>query len=338
MFGNRWPRALVTLSRPSASSAFSFVPLMPVFARDALRLEPAATASLVSGYRDRGGRRRVLHGRLRMTGCASPAWCSGRPAVRRRTVAASSRAEFLRLSLVLFTLTGRVMALNGIAANTMLQSEAPDELRGRVMGFYSFMVLGLAPFGSLQAGWIAEHYRGAFRLCHRGCGLSAGGGECRRGAWGREAGGARAVAEGRTGEDGNGRGGGKFAMLITVSRQYGAGGSEVARRVAEALGWRVVDNELVEESQRGRGSRARKSRNGRNGCPVSLSGWPGRWPPPLPSCFRRRRRRHVPKLQEADLVRITETVVAEVAAKGQSGAGGPGGARGARAGSTTACT
>jgi MFS family permease len=50
------------------------------------------------------------------------------------------------------------MALNGISANTMLQSEAPDELRGRVMGFYSFVVLGLAPVGSFQAGWIAEHF------------------------------------------------------------------------------------------------------------------------------------------------------------------------------------
>jgi MFS family permease len=56
------------------------------------------------------------------------------------------------------------MALNGIAANTMLQTEAPDELRGRVMGFYSFMVLGLAPFGSLQAGWLAQQFgvRAAF--------------------------------------------------------------------------------------------------------------------------------------------------------------------------------
>ena len=35
-------------------------------------------------------------------------------------------------------------------------------------------------------------------------------------------------------------------MLITISRQYGAGGSAVAARVAATLGWRVVDNELVE--------------------------------------------------------------------------------------------
>jgi len=34
-------------------------------------------------------------------------------------------------------------------------------------------------------------------------------------------------------------------MLITISRLYGAGGSEVARMVAERLGWSVVDNEIV---------------------------------------------------------------------------------------------
>ena len=69
-------------------------------------------------------------------------------------------------AVVLFTLCGGIMALSGIAANTTLQTEAPDELRGRVMGFYSFMVLGLAPFGALQAGWVAEHFgvRVAFAL------------------------------------------------------------------------------------------------------------------------------------------------------------------------------
>ena len=32
---------------------------------------------------------------------------------------------------------------------------------------------------------------------------------------------------------------------VTVSRQYGAGGSEVGRRVAEQLGWTVVDNDFI---------------------------------------------------------------------------------------------
>ena len=35
-------------------------------------------------------------------------------------------------------------------------------------------------------------------------------------------------------------------MLITISRQYGAGGSSVAALVAERLGWTVVDNDLVD--------------------------------------------------------------------------------------------
>lgn len=35
-------------------------------------------------------------------------------------------------------------------------------------------------------------------------------------------------------------------MLITISRQFGAGGSTVARLVAARLGWAVVDNELID--------------------------------------------------------------------------------------------
>lgn len=35
-------------------------------------------------------------------------------------------------------------------------------------------------------------------------------------------------------------------MIITISRQFGAGGAEVAKRVADRLQWRVADNEFVE--------------------------------------------------------------------------------------------
>jgi len=33
---------------------------------------------------------------------------------------------------------------------------------------------------------------------------------------------------------------------ITISRQFGSGGSDIARRVADLLGWRLVDNAFVE--------------------------------------------------------------------------------------------
>ena len=38
--------------------------------------------------------------------------------------------------------------------------------------------------------------------------------------------------------------------LITISRQYGSGGSEVAERVATALGWHLYDNAVVDEVAR----------------------------------------------------------------------------------------
>ena len=33
--------------------------------------------------------------------------------------------------------------------------------------------------------------------------------------------------------------------VITITREYGAGGGEVARRLAEAIDWEVLDRELL---------------------------------------------------------------------------------------------
>ncbi len=35
--------------------------------------------------------------------------------------------------------------------------------------------------------------------------------------------------------------------VVTITRQYGAGGSEVAQRVAGTLGWTLIDNEFISE-------------------------------------------------------------------------------------------
>jgi MFS family permease len=90
-------------------------------------------------------------------------------------LAAAAYASGFWSALVLFTVAGCLMAMNGILANTMLQLEAPDHLRGRVMGFYSFVVLGMAPLGAFQAGWVSEHYgaRVSFALGGMACVLMA---------------------------------------------------------------------------------------------------------------------------------------------------------------------
>jgi MFS family permease len=156
IFGNPWPRAIVTIIATFAVFGFSFMSMMPVFARDVLHLDARGYGAMVSaigvGAAGAAFFMAGLGGRI------------GRPTVVLRSsmlfgvaLTAAALAPGFWSAVALFTVTGCLMALNGIAANTTLQIEAPDRLRGRVMGFYSFVVLGMAPFGSLQAGWIAEH-------------------------------------------------------------------------------------------------------------------------------------------------------------------------------------
>jgi len=59
------------------------------------------------------------------------------------------------LSLVLLMPVGFSIMLQSAATNTLLQSMAPDHLRGRVMALYSMMFMGMVPFGSLGAGFTA---------------------------------------------------------------------------------------------------------------------------------------------------------------------------------------
>jgi MFS family permease len=165
VFGNRWPRALVIIVTTFSIFGFSFMPLMPVFARDALALDASGygvmVAAIGAGALAAAFFMAAFGGRVRQSRLVL-----GSSVLFGATLFSASLAPDFWTAVVLFTVCGGIMALNGIAANTMLQTEAPDELRGRVMGFYSFMVLGLAPFGSLQAGWLAEHFgvRVAFAL------------------------------------------------------------------------------------------------------------------------------------------------------------------------------
>jgi MFS family permease len=74
------------------------------------------------------------------------------------SLALSALHDSFSLALAALAVAGFGSVLAAISTNSLLQTEAPDQLRGRVMGFYSFVVLGLAPFGSLQAGWVSERF------------------------------------------------------------------------------------------------------------------------------------------------------------------------------------
>lgn len=67
--------------------------------------------------------------------------------------ALSTRYE---LSLLLLLAAGFFQMLQITASNTLIQAMIPNELRGRVMAVYSMVFLGLAPFGALLAGSLAQ--------------------------------------------------------------------------------------------------------------------------------------------------------------------------------------
>jgi len=67
---------------------------------------------------------------------------------------ASSRSFWL--SAALLVPAGFCMMLQMASSNTLVQTMAPDHLRGRVMSVYSMMFMGLAPFGALMGGALAD--------------------------------------------------------------------------------------------------------------------------------------------------------------------------------------
>src|SRR5262249_2845732 len=69
---------------------------------------------------------------------------------------AFSQSEDLWLSLVLLPLIGLGMMVVMSSCNTILQTIVEDDKRGRVMSIYTTAFMGVAPFGSLWAGWLAD--------------------------------------------------------------------------------------------------------------------------------------------------------------------------------------
>jgi len=75
------------------------------------------------------------------------------------------------LSLLLLVGVGCGWMVLIAASNTALQTLADNDMRGRVMSLFSMMLIGMAPFGSLLAGWAADQVGAPL-------GVAIGGGFC----------------------------------------------------------------------------------------------------------------------------------------------------------------
>ena len=136
---------------------FPYIAMMPVFARDVLHRGAAGYGALTSSI----GIGAVI-GALGIALSATRLRARGRLMLVGWTafgilLILFSSSRVLALSVVLLALAGCAMIVNNSITNTLLQTAAPDHLRGRIMGFYSFVFVGMAPFGAFLFGLVAEH-------------------------------------------------------------------------------------------------------------------------------------------------------------------------------------
>jgi cytidylate kinase len=105
--------------------------------------------------------------------------------------------------------------------------------------------------------------------------------------------------------------------VVTVTRQYGAGGSLVARLVAERLGWTVIDNEFVGEVAKRAGLPPEEIAAREERAPSLLERLAAALALSAPEMFVPAASAESEEADEERLIRVTERVIAEAAAHGR---------------------
>ena len=156
--------ALIGIVTVYAVFGVPYLTLMPVVAGDRLGLGASGYGLLLASVGIGG-----LAGALTLAGV-------GDRLQRRLVLSRASHAfailliifAFVRrpvLAYPLLLLIGFAMIVNSAQANSMLQHMVPDELRGRIMAAYSFIVVGLSQVaGSFVAGAVARAFGVAWAI------------------------------------------------------------------------------------------------------------------------------------------------------------------------------
>ncbi|MBX9963494.1 MAG: MFS transporter [Burkholderiales bacterium] len=148
-------RNLLPLVMATSFFASPYVTLMPAIARDVFGGGPG-TLGLLVGCAGLGGvtatallaTRTGIAGLERWTlaACAGAGLC----------LAAFSFTTILPLALPLMVGVGAGIIGTAASVNMQLQTQVDDQFRGRMISLYVMAFLGLAPFGGLWAGYLAD--------------------------------------------------------------------------------------------------------------------------------------------------------------------------------------
>ncbi len=144
--------AILVLVAIVSTFAFNFNVLLPVLARQTLDSGPGVFGAITAcfGAGALGGA--LLSATLRRATMRT--LLVGTLGFGLGELLLGPTSSIVLISILLFAV-GLCFTLWSANANAALQLEAPDELRGRVIGLYYYAFNGAAPAGSVLSGWLA---------------------------------------------------------------------------------------------------------------------------------------------------------------------------------------
>jgi len=148
-------RSILMLFALLSLMGWPFMVLMPVFAAQVLHGGPH-TLGFLMGAVGVGSlisalslvMRRSVRGLTKMIPIAAAVFGIG--------LICFGLSHFLWLSLLMMLVTGFGMMQGLTSSNTIIQTLVDENVRGRVMSYYTMAFVGMAPFGSLLAGALAH--------------------------------------------------------------------------------------------------------------------------------------------------------------------------------------
>lgn len=148
-------RTLIILLTIISLTGLSYVVLLPAYAKEILHGSSDTLGYLMSAM-GAGALTGALYMASRKTVLGLGRIISTNTFLLGLAIVVASFSERLHFSLAVFFIGGLSMILLLASINTMLQTIAEEDKRGRVMSFYAMALMGTSPIGNLLAGTVAS--------------------------------------------------------------------------------------------------------------------------------------------------------------------------------------
>ncbi|HNY01071.1 MAG TPA: MFS transporter [Bacteroidales bacterium] len=154
-FGSMPIRTLIITLSVESAVGLSYIVLLPAYAREILHGGPDTLGYLMSAM-GAGALMGAFYMAARKTVLGLGKILSASTIVLGLSIGLASFFGTRYVAPVMFFFSGCAMVLSLSSINTMLQTIAREDLRGRVMSFYSMALMGTAPIGNLISGSVAS--------------------------------------------------------------------------------------------------------------------------------------------------------------------------------------